>query len=302
LRTAAGKRPFDLLTEYGMIGGELPIYAALRDYRMQAALKEFPFLLAAFSMQDLLALHAVGLPVALATGLESFTPKSFEEFRSALGGSTPSPFPTPHQLILVGWEPASLRNYRPQPLEAVVDNLKACPPLGQNSADVMIWQPPQSAIASFGRCLTTGSREDIIGLIVKSLDEETVPVEDPSNDKCSKPTLANATVALRRVLTSSNGTPMQRRKTLRRFNKELEREIINPLTAIADAETDPDEKARLTEVAAYSGVLPLSLIRLAAGLERDLEDNGVFGDGRIPELSRITNAMQARAKLLKGKG
>jgi hypothetical protein len=43
----------------------------------------------AFCIQDLLALRAVGMPTALARGLERFTPQSLQEFRTALGLAGP---------------------------------------------------------------------------------------------------------------------------------------------------------------------------------------------------------------------
>ncbi len=90
LRATAEGQPFDLLTDLGTARRRLPLYAAVQEHFVAEGIKERGFLLATFSFQDLLALRAVGMPTALALGLEQFTPDSLQQFRSIFGVTGPN--------------------------------------------------------------------------------------------------------------------------------------------------------------------------------------------------------------------
>ena len=85
LRAAPQCGPFDLLTEGGTCSGQLPIYAAVHDHRLAKTIAKRGFLCVTFSLQDLISLWVVGMPAALAWGLEEITSRKLKEFRSIFG-------------------------------------------------------------------------------------------------------------------------------------------------------------------------------------------------------------------------
>ena len=85
LRALPHGDPFDLVTFEGAAGGQLPLCAAVHDHRVAKAIEQRGFLFVAFSMPDLASLLAVGLPAALAAGLDEITPASVAELRDVLG-------------------------------------------------------------------------------------------------------------------------------------------------------------------------------------------------------------------------
>jgi len=85
LRHAPHDNPFDLLTDDGTTSGRLPLAAAIQDHRVAAGIAERGLLCIAFSLPDMVSLRAVGVPAALAMGLDEITCKSLQELRSALG-------------------------------------------------------------------------------------------------------------------------------------------------------------------------------------------------------------------------
>ena len=82
LRAIPQCNPFDLLSDEGTASGQLPVYAAVHDHLVEKGINKRGFLCVTFSMQDLISLRAVGMPAALASGLEQITRKSLAEFRS----------------------------------------------------------------------------------------------------------------------------------------------------------------------------------------------------------------------------
>ena len=83
LRSSSDSKPFDLLTDDGTASGRLPAAVAMHDYRVQKDIQRMGFLCLAFSMWDLLALRAAGVPVVPAKGLEQISPETLKELRSS---------------------------------------------------------------------------------------------------------------------------------------------------------------------------------------------------------------------------
>jgi len=89
LRTSPQCLPSDLLTGEGTVSGRLPACAVLHDFLVQKGIQQTGFLCLVFSMSDMMALRAVGIPAVLAKGLEKITQKSIEDFSSNLGLELP---------------------------------------------------------------------------------------------------------------------------------------------------------------------------------------------------------------------
>ena len=89
LRTSPQCLPSDLLTGEGTVSGRLPACAVLHDCLVQTGIQQTGFVCLAFSMQDMMALRAIGIPAVLASGLEQITRKSLEDFSSSLGLELP---------------------------------------------------------------------------------------------------------------------------------------------------------------------------------------------------------------------
>lgn len=299
LRTEAQQSPFDLLTADGAVSGDLPIRIALDDHAVKSALDSKAFLLVAFSISDLVALRAVGLPAVSAAGLERFSAKSLEEFRHVLTSSSQSSERWPQQLILTGWSPSRLIRDRPQLLEPVVDNLRNCDPIRRLLPDILVWAPTGQDIQAIGRCAALGTRDDVVAAILESLDGRAKPLALSQKNLLRLTGLAKATADLRRELLRSHSTASSRRKMVRRVGDEVELAFAGPLLAKAAAETDPEERMRLTTLAGTERILTPTLVRVAARLEQDLERNGVSGDGAIADIVALTKLVDAKSKLMK---
>ena len=76
--------PLDLLTGEGAVSGRLPACAFLDDHRVKKGIQKTGILCLAFSIEDVMAFRSVGIPAALANGLEQFTRESLKEFCSSL--------------------------------------------------------------------------------------------------------------------------------------------------------------------------------------------------------------------------
>jgi len=90
LRASSQGDPFDLLTSDGAVSGRISACAFLDDHRVQKGIQKTGLLCLAFSIEDVMALRAVGLPAALANGLEQFTRESLKEFCSCLALESPA--------------------------------------------------------------------------------------------------------------------------------------------------------------------------------------------------------------------
>ena len=85
LRALPQCNPFDLLSDWGTTSGQLPVYAAVHDHLVEKGVNRRGVLCITFSMQDLLSLRAVGMPAALAVGLEEITRNRLRNFAIPLG-------------------------------------------------------------------------------------------------------------------------------------------------------------------------------------------------------------------------
>ena len=89
LRASPQCLPSDLLTGEGTVSGRLPACAVLHDYLVQKWIQRTGILCLVFSMEDMMAFRAVGIPAALAKGLEQITRKSLKDLCSSLGLESP---------------------------------------------------------------------------------------------------------------------------------------------------------------------------------------------------------------------
>ncbi|MEI8374214.1 MAG: hypothetical protein WCJ35_15435 [Planctomycetota bacterium] len=82
--------PFDIVTSSGLLSGrDLPMFAACRDHRTVVALRELDgILLAVLSMSAYVLFRSMGLPVALATGLEDLDCGQLSSLVQMLSGNT----------------------------------------------------------------------------------------------------------------------------------------------------------------------------------------------------------------------
>jgi hypothetical protein len=301
LRTEALQNPFDLLTADGSVSGDLPVRVALADHAVKSALDAKAFLLAAFSVADIAALRAVGLPVTSALGLERFSAKSLEEFRDVLTSSSQSSEPWPQQLILVGWSPSGFFKHRPQLLETVVDNLRCSVPIKGLLPDILLWEPSAHNIQEMGHCAALGSRDDVVATILKSLDESAKPLALPQRKPSPVADVGQAAAVLRRELLRHNSTKSRRRRRIRQLADKVESAFAQPYLAMSEAATDREEKSRLVTLAGVERILIPSLVRATARLEYDLECNGRHGDGAMSDILGVMKMMDAKTKLMKGK-
>lgn len=130
LRTVPQCDPFDLLVDDGTTSGQLPVRATMHDHRLKKAIPKAGFLCLTFSMADLMAFQAAGIPATLAKGLEKLTRKTVMELTSSLGlgtsgGSTPyshKPAVTPPGSALPVQEGLAHETQAPSPTDHYASN------------------------------------------------------------------------------------------------------------------------------------------------------------------------------------
>jgi hypothetical protein len=86
MRSSEGSQPFDLMTAAGCVADERPAVAVALEDQM-ANQKEFDFelpLLIAFSMADVVVFRALGMPAAIAAGLDRLSPSAVDVLCEAL--------------------------------------------------------------------------------------------------------------------------------------------------------------------------------------------------------------------------
>ena len=159
LRHKPQAAPYELLCDEGALSGHLPLAAALADHAIVSALAQHELLFLCFSLCDMAALRAVGLPAAPALGLESITLEVVDELRAACGpaggpgGLAALPDAGPAKvalppLVLVGWSLAELSDHRPADLDRVAAQLKDKSSwLGLEPEEVLLGAPPSQKSA-----------------------------------------------------------------------------------------------------------------------------------------------------------
>jgi hypothetical protein len=320
LRHRGEERPFDVLTQRGCLSGRLPVSAALEDAITRDAVESHHgMLLAAFSMQDVGALRAVGLPATLATGLEDLRRERLDAFCLAFaisarylkprnappapppeadgdggrridamesseppGGLTPAAY---LDLVLVGWSPGRVEATRPAPLDAVHQRLRRLVADFDLRLDrVHRWQPTAARIATLRARLADGNRGDVLRGLEESLQEDSAaPFRPPPRQRDKPANLAEAIEALHRASVNPTSDRFVQIARWQEYQERLLAECERPLLARAEAGETSPEQAGWLGLAGVSRLVHEQATLLSAQLNREVKRDGLGAFARLPD-------------------
>jgi hypothetical protein len=209
----------------GTLAGDWPLTAALDDAEFAARIeRDGGRLFVADSAADVAILHSLGLPVAPAHGVESFSGERIEEFcgklrirsparddamgrksrrRSKSARATDSPLPL--SLVVGNWRPSQLsRDDVPAALAAGEHLLGLAEHFGVSCDDHAIWKPTERQVERVQFALANGSEEHIRQAVLDSLDDSCVVLERAL--RCGhQPPGTNAGALATRAATAGSG-------------------------------------------------------------------------------------------------
>ncbi len=298
LRKTPQGAAFDLITDQGSASGRLPLRAAVHDHQVSGGIGQSGFLFTAFSLQDLVSLRTIGLPVAFAGGLADFNQHSLDDFRSAFGFSQSKPPKVPHQLILVGWSPSKLSRQLPGMFDRTVCNLMDSEKvLGLSLQNILAWQPDAAGIDGIVKCLRIGTESDVVREILTSLDESCQPlVPEPTLSSPSAGLLVSEQ-RLQEALLRPEVSRVARRRRLRDFRRAVDEAFVMPLLERAADEQNLSERSRFGGLAKLSGILHLAVAVKKANLEREIVERGLRGDAVAFDIQGLMKGFDALYKL-----
>lgn len=303
LRRSENGAPFDLLADNGSVSGRLPLYSACRDYRIAADLAQHGFVLLTFSLSDLVAMRAVGLPAAPANGLGHFTAKTARQFRKLFESTLKIPESGLKRPVLVGWSPSNWSLDRPSGLDEVIANLQAtADSVAPQSFDEMyLWRPDNDQMRSIADCLGTGTASAAVHAIVESLNNSAVSLSPERAKTASCPALLDSSLELQQELARQDGTPKTRKRKLRAHRRAVQNELVTPLLKQAADESDPIQRNRLHAIAALAQVIPAVAASCAASLDDAIVYHGVRSYEGCPQVAELVKTTEALYKLMKRK-
>lgn len=301
LRRSENGAPFDLLADNGSVSGRLPLYSACRDYRIAADLAQQGFVLLTFSLPDFVAMRAVGLPAAPATGLGHFTAKTAREFRKLFESTLKTPESGLKRPALVGWSPSNWSLHRPSGLDEVISNLRATADslVPQSIDEICLWRPDNKQMRSIADCLGTGAASAAVHAVVESLNESAVSLSPERAKIASTPGLLDSSIKLRQELFRRDGTPKTRKQKLRAHQQAVQNELVAPLLKQAADESDPIERNRLHAIAALAQVIPSVATSCAVSIEDAIAHHGLRGYEGCPQVAELVKVTEALFKLMK---
>lgn len=296
VRSEPSSAPFDLVTDLGAAKGTLPLRVIARDFAMHDAIEANPYLLASFGLRDLSALRAVGLPAAIANGLERLTADNIEGFRSVFGFSGPVPAVVPRQLYLVAWAPSRVSRERKNEVDEVIESLFANKSaIGLGLQNVFVWQPTSKEILSLKKCLAVGRRIDVVQLLEGSLAnaQSLAPIAAADGSPLA---LLDFERRFRRALSRTESTLVERRRTSRAYQRAINEWVVTPLVAHAAKITDPVIRTRYVTLARLCEIaIPAATVQQAR-MEKALIDGGLGTDKAAFDFGEILKAFDALFK------
>jgi hypothetical protein len=300
LRTKPEAAPFDLLTSQGTVSGILPVSAAARDRLAEKGELDRGFVIAAFSIDDVLALRAIGAPTACAASLERFSSQAFSEFRETFMMPTTDGDGRPPQLILTAWSPARLDRIRTAAVDPAVRNiLHAANAFGLRLDDVLFWEPTASEIKKLAHCLRIGNRADAACAILNSLERSTTPLSSMQTERTPFEKVLKAEADLRQDLLRSTFNLRRRQKYLRRYEKAIDEAFAKPVLALAAEETHAKEKSRLMALAAAIRILHPAALEQAVSMQKNIAQGGSCNEMQLRKIRDLTAMFETVHKLTK---
>jgi len=269
----------------------------------------------------------VGIPAALANGLEQFTRESLKAFCSSLALESPDGIPihgsSGHvalpvtataadkpsanklspprpQLFLVDWSPSQLALRHPEGVVGVVGSLLdvgKC--LGVNLDDMFVWRPTVADVRRIACCLQMGSQKHVRNAILISLrgSSQLLGLTHGETDDCLS--LLEARIRLREALLRPGGRSSERRRRLRQHQEAVESALVNPLLEEAASEFDPKRRSRLAALAGINRILYPAVELYLAGKEKEVAKRGLRAGGQDPAIQDLVKMFDAVSKLCK---
>lgn len=291
LRAKPHHLPFEIVTPAGcLFGPGLPICKAVRDERYQGEIANASNqLCVAFSLPDVGALLSVGIPAAMAAGLDRMGHESLMEFCRGFGfqrSGMPAPESAP-QLMLVGWSPASLDRSPPPGLTAVFDHLrKVHEYFGFGLEEIYVWRPTETDIEGVKFCIEHGTKKEIHQALLlsmeKSVEAPFMPPQPVPKEK--KPAPADFFTALAQVhearrRSSSGDIP---REFWQHLEQRLDHDLIAPILQQAMTE-EPMRRNLLTAFADFSRLLHAQAFLVYEKLSRAAGGGDKTASGPLPQ-------------------
>lgn len=303
LRNGVGGPPEDLLTDSGCASGRLPLYASCHDYRVARGVDRFGFILAAFSLRDVIALRAIGLPATAAAGLEKFTSRSSLHFRKLFAQTSAKIPATPKRLVLVGWSPSNWSLHRPPGVDDVMRNLQSTADglVPELLSEIYLWRPNHEQMRQIAECLGTGSSIAAVRTILRNLNESAVSLAPERANQEVSQGLAESSFEYRKEISRKHGTPKSRRRKLRTYQRAINQELIKPLLEQASTEPDVMERSRLVALAEVHQVLPIIVASCSEQMEKSFARHGLRGDDNSSDFTGMLKAFDVLCKLARRK-
>lgn len=300
LRFTQHGAPFDLITDQGSARRCLPLGAATRDHHVRGAIEESGVLFATFSGLDLVALRAMGLPVASAFGLADFDEHSLQDFRRAFGFTESKPPHVPHQLILVAWSPSKLSRQLPGMLDRTVRSLIDNKGMhGLALHNLLTWQPSAAEIEEITSCCRIGGKSDVVRAMHTSLDQSCPSLVPEPVEPDSTADLLVTGRRLHDVLLRPEASRAARRRRLRDFRQAVDEAFVMPLLERAADEQNLSERSRLAGLAKISGLLYPAAAVTKAKLEKEIIERGLSGDAANVNLQNLLKMFETHHKFSK---
>lgn len=283
-RKSDGSPPFTILTAEGCINGAIPVLAACKDVFTRQALHRVQNLYVAFSVHDVIALRAVGLPATLIGPIERLSRAALvrvgksavlrvPQASPATAGPRPAPAPPtqpfsgsggepvepnngasaheqPLQLVLLCWSPAALTADASPELRSVCEHLSEFYRLCVDIGEWVAWPVSQDSLKSIRFALTHGTVPEIgealvNELVVHDVYDIVVGTVDPERPEASQQAVWSRMRQLRPRRTA------ERAELWKQYEQLIERDYLQPLENLARAQEDPHER---NQILARAGV------------------------------------------------
>ncbi|MCA9114034.1 MAG: hypothetical protein KDA79_03045 [Planctomycetaceae bacterium] len=291
LRGSEGAPPFELLTAAGNLSGtSLPVEAVLDDEPTSRMLLEFnDNLCVGFTIADVAALRAAGVPATLATGLDDLSGHVLRRVGPRFGlevitaDTSVAPMPERQlQMVLVGWSPAEPSLDQPTGLGAVREHFTLLDRhLGVSVVEhVAAWHPSAEELQALLFRLRHGEIEDVQRGLFESAESAlslwrwqgsmALLLGSPTD-------YATAVSLVHEFCRGGRSDESLRRKAWEKFEAALERDVVEPLIRDALAERDPSRREAMLARAEIARVFHMQMMQAGQRLGERIREHGAQG-------------------------